>query len=162
VVYGNGQATDLTTGHTVSLNLTDPDSMTLDDRGNIVFVSQADSVLVFVHHPLRSDQATGVLPLNSIATGPGGARITIDDTAFAPNARSPLLVTDINAGVIYRIDAKPFGFEPGQGYSASDTAGIVGTLNLDTGIVSPIVTGFGSARGLLFFTGEGAAQANGQ
>jgi hypothetical protein len=28
--------------------------------------------------------------------------------------------------------------------------GLVGTLNLDNGFVTPIVTGFGSARGLLF------------
>jgi hypothetical protein len=28
--------------------------------------------------------------------------------------------------------------------------GLVGTLNLDTGVVSPIVTGFSSARGLIF------------
>jgi len=162
VLYGNATATDLTSGKTVHLNLTDPDSMTMDARGNIVFVSQADSVLVFVHHPLEGDQSVGVLPLNSTATGPGGALITIDDTAFVPHGSSTLLVTDINAGAIYSIRSAPFGFEPGQGYSASDTAGIVGTLNLDTGIITPIVTGFGSARGLLFVLPEGAGEAGRQ
>jgi hypothetical protein len=28
--------------------------------------------------------------------------------------------------------------------------GLVGTLNLDNGVVTPVVTGLGSARGLLF------------
>jgi hypothetical protein len=40
-------------------------------------------------------------------------------------------------------------------YSASDTLGLVGTLNLDNGVVTPIVTGFGSARGLLFVFPDG-------
>jgi hypothetical protein len=58
-------------------------------------------------------------------------------------------------GVIYRIDSPSFGFEPGVAYSASDTLGLVGTLNLDTGFVTPIVTGFDSARGLLFIAPDG-------
>ena len=59
-------------------------------------------------------------------------------------------MSDVAGDTIYRIDNTQFGFEPGTAYSASDTAGIVGTLNLDTGVVTPIVTGFGSARGIIF------------
>lgn len=161
VLYGNGQATDFTTGKSTTLNLTDPDSMTVDPRGNIVFVSQADSVLVFVHRPLESDQTVGVLPLSSSATGPGGAPITTDDTAFAPRRAMSLLVTDVQGGGIYKIErpARPaFGFKSGfvrgQPYSASDTLGLVGTLDVDTGFITPIVNGFGSARGLLFLVPE--------
>jgi len=161
VLAGNGQATDFTTGKITNLNLTDPDSMTVDPRGNIVFVSQADSVLVFVHHPLKPDQAAGVLPLSSSVTGPAGATITIDDTAFAPSRATSLLVTDVQGGAIYKIErpARPVfgfkpGFAPGQAYSASDTLGLVGTLDVDTGFITPVVTGFGSARGLLFLSAE--------
>jgi hypothetical protein len=71
-------------------------------------------------------------------------------TAFAPSPKAFLLVSDVSGGVIYRIDGGTFGFEPGVAYSASDTLGLVGTHNLDNGVVTPIVTGFGSARGLLF------------
>jgi len=168
VLYGNGEATDFSTGKTTSLNLTDPDSMTVDPRGNIVFVSQADSVLVFVHKPLEADQAAGVLPLSSSVTGPGGATITIDDTAFAPRGAVVLLVTDVQGGIIYKIErpARPAfgfkpGFAPGQAYSASDTLGLVGTLDVDTGFITPIVTGFGSARGLLFLSPEDDDEGNG-
>jgi hypothetical protein len=157
LLNGNANATDLRSGKTVSLNLTDPDSMTLDPSGNIVFVSQADSLLVFVRHPGRSDQAVGVLPLSSSVTGPNEALITIDDTSFAPDSNASLLVTDVNAGVIYRIDRTVLGargFEPGRAYSASDTLGLVGTLNVDNGFITPIVTGFGSARGLLFLSAD--------
>ena len=92
----------------------------------------------------------GRLGFNSSATGPAGALITIDDPAFAPEDAAYLLVTDVGGGAIYRIDRANFGFEPGQAYSASDDAGVVGTLDLDTGTVTPIVTGLTSARGLQF------------
>ena len=152
VLNGNAQATDIATGATVSLNLTDPDSMTRDLKGNIVFTSQADSELVLVSHVGTSEQTVGRLGITSPATGPGGALITIDDTAFAPPGAAYLLFTDIGSGTIYRIDRADFGFEPGQAYCASDTAGVVGTLNLDNGVVTPIITGLNSARGLLFVT----------
>ena len=150
VLSGNANATDIATGQIVSLNLTDPDSMTQDLKGNIVFVSQADSELVFVKHVGESDQTVGRLGLSSTVTGPGGALITIDDTAFAPPGADHLLVTDVGSGIIYRIERTDFGFEPGQAYSASDTTGIVGTLNIDNGTITPIVTGLSSARGLQF------------
>jgi hypothetical protein len=150
VLYGNAAATDIATGATVSLNLTDPDSMTKDLKGNIVFTSQADSELVFVGHPGSRQQTVGRVGITSTATGPGGALITVDDTAFVPPGAAYLLVTDIGTGNVYRIDRTLFGFEPGQAYSASDTAGIVGTLNIDTGVLTPIVTGMNSARGLQF------------
>lgn len=155
VLNGNASATDIPTGNTVTLNLTDPDSMTIDPRGNIVLDSQADSELVFIRHPLTEEQTVGRLNITSSATGPGSAPITLDDTAFVPNPKAFLLVTDVSGGVIYRIDGGVFGFEPGTAYSASDTLGLVGTLNIDNGVVTPIVTGFGSARGLLFVTPEG-------
>jgi hypothetical protein len=150
VLNGNAKATDIATGGTVSLNLTDPDSMTIDPRGNIVLDSQADSELILIRRPMTDEQTVGRLGITSPVSGPGGATITLDDTTFASKPKAPLLVTDVGADTIYRIDSATFGFEPGVAYSASDTLGLVGTLNLDTGVVSPIVTGFSSARGLLF------------
>jgi hypothetical protein len=155
VLNGNASAVDIPTGTSVTLNLTDPDSMTIDPRGNIVLDDQGDSVLVFIRHPLTDEQTVGRLNITSSATGAGGATITLDDTAFAAHPKAYLLVTDINGNAIYRIDAGAFGFEPGTAYSASDTLGLVGTLNLDNGVVTPIVTGFGSARGLLFISPDG-------
>jgi hypothetical protein len=150
VLYGDAGAIDIPSGATVKLNLTDPDSLAIDPRGNIVLDSQADSELVFIRHPLTDKQKVGLLKLTSSATGAGGATITVDDTAFARNPKAFLLVTDVSAGVIYRIDAGTFGFEPGTAYTTSDTLGLVGTLDLDNGFVTPIATGFGSTRGLLF------------
>jgi hypothetical protein len=150
-LLGNATATDISTGTTVSLNLTDPDSLTVDPRGNVVADSQADAELVFVRHPLARSAKVERFNVTT-AAGP----TTVDDTAFAPSVRSSMLVYDLTGDAIYRIDSLPFGFEPGTAYSASDTAGLVGTLNLDNGVLTPVVTGFGSARGILFVpSGEG-------
>ena len=149
VLNGDASATDIPTGNTVTLNLTDPDSMTIDPRGNIVLDSQADNELVFIKHPFTNEQQVGRI-LISTPTGP----TTVDDTAFAPDARAFLLVSDLNGNVIYRIDSGPFGFEPGAAYSASDTSGIIGVLNLDNGMLTPIVKGLGSPRGVLFVSSD--------
>jgi hypothetical protein len=151
VLYGNASAIDIPTGKSITLNLSDPDSLTVDPRGNIVLDSQADSELIFIRNVTSSQELVGSLSTTT-AAGP----ITLDDTAFAPSANAFMLVSDVAGDTIYRIDNTQFGFEPGTAYSASDTAGIVGTLNLDTGVVTPIVTGFGSARGIIFvLSGEG-------
>ena len=155
VLSGDANAIDIPTGKTVKLNLTDPDSLTVDPRGNIVLDSQADSELVLIKRAFTDEQKVGRLNITSSVTGPGGATITLDDTAFAPNPKAFLLLTDVNAGIIYKIDAGTFGFEPGTAYSGSDTLGLLGTLNLDNGFVTPIITGFGSVRGLIFVSPDG-------
>jgi hypothetical protein len=155
VLDGNASATDIPSGAPVTLNLTDPDSLTIDPRGNILLDSQADSELVFIRNPFTAEQKVGLLKLSSPIIGPMNATITVDDTAFATNPKASLLITDVNAGVIYRMDAGTFGFEPGTAYSASDNLGLLGALNLDNGVVTPVVTGFGSARGLLFVSPDG-------
>jgi hypothetical protein len=155
VLDGDASATEIPTGSPVKLNLTDPDSLTIDPRGNILLDSQADSELVFIRNPFTGKQKVGLLKITSTVTGPMNATITVDDTAFASDSKAFLLVTDLSAGVIYRMDGGTFGFEPGTAYSASDTLGLVGTLNPDNGVVTPVVIGFGSPRGLIFISPDG-------
>jgi hypothetical protein len=151
VLGGQPSATNIATGAPKTLNLTDPDSLTIDPRGNVVLDDQQDGVLVFIRHLFSSHPDVGFLNVTL-----GGKTTTVDDTAFASTPHSFLLVADLgdgtpaNTGTVYRIDNPTFGFEPGTAYSASDTAGFVGTLNLDNGVITPIVTGLISGRGLLF------------
>jgi len=149
VLYGNSPAIDITTGNSITLNLTDPDSLSVDPRGNIVVDSQADAVLVFVRYPLAHNQTAGQIRIttDNIAT-------TIDDTVFAPRGKSYALFSDIGTNTVYRLDSPGFGFEPGTAYSTSDTAGTVNVLNLDNGNLTPIATGFNSTRGMIFVTSD--------
>ncbi len=147
VLSGDARATDIPSGKGVSLNLTDPDSLTVDPRGNLVLDSQSDAELVFIRNPdagfLRSANLLKI-------TDTTGKAVTVDDTAFASDPQSVMLVSDLKANIIYRIEEPSLGFEPGTAYSASDSAGLVGQLNLDNGVLMPIATGFGSMRGVIF------------
>ena len=154
VLNNDASATDIPTGNSVTLNLTDPDSLTIDPRGNLVLDSQGDSELVFIRHPSLNNQVVGRLNITV-----NGTATTVDDTTFASSSRrSFLLAADINGNTVYRIDSSPFGFEPGVAYSDSDTTGIIGVLDLDNGVLTPIVTStpdpktnkLSSFRGLLF------------
>jgi hypothetical protein len=145
VLNGDANATDIPTGAAVALNLTDPDSLTADPRGNVVLNSQADAELIFIRRPFSNNPAVGHLGITV-----NGVSTTLDDTAFASNLRSFLLFSDVGGDAVYRIDNSTFGFEPGAAYSTSDTAGIVGVLNLDNGALTPIATGFVSTRGMIF------------
>ena len=155
VLYNNDSAFNIATGDSddkAPMSLTDPDSLTMDLRGNLVLDSQGDSALVFIRHPYTKEQTVGIL--TPIKRSDTGMTITVDDTAFA-SKKGFLLASDINGNTVYRIDSPPFGFEPGVAYSASDGDGIIGVLNLDDGVLTPIVTSapannLSSFRGLLF------------
>jgi hypothetical protein len=145
VLNGNADAIDIPTGQVVHLNLTDPDSLTIDPRGNIVLNSQSDMELIFIRNVASNSRHVGHLGIKT-AAGP----VTVDDTAFAPSSSAFMLFSDVGGDAIYRLDNTQFGFEPGTAYSTSDTAGIVGELNLDNGLLTPIATGFSSTRGMIF------------
>jgi hypothetical protein len=147
VLSGNPSSTDLPSGGQVTLNLTDPDSMTIDPRGNIVFTSQSDGLIVFVRNPLTAAQLVASVNVTS-----GGAATTVDDTAFVPPGAAFMLFSDVAKDTVYRLDSPLLGFEPGTAYSTSDTAGIVAVLNPDNGVLTTIASGFGSTRGIAFIT----------
>ena len=67
VLLGNAAALNLVTNTAVTLNLQDPDSMTVDKSGNIVLDSQADNELVTIHNPGAANQSVTVLPLSDAA-----------------------------------------------------------------------------------------------
>jgi hypothetical protein len=155
VLNNDDSAINIPTGLPVTLSLTDPDSLAIDPRGNLVLDSQGDSELVFIRHPFTKEQAVGLLQITTPTNPP--TPTTVDDITFASRSTF-LLASDINGNTVYRIDSPPFGFEPGVAYSGSDTAGIIGVLDLDNGVLTPIVTStpdpksnnLSSFRGLLF------------
>lgn len=145
VLNGNAPAFDIPSGAAITLNLTDPDSLTVDPRGNILLDDQQDGELIFIRNPLSQNPSVGQLTL-ATTEGP----TTIDDTAFPSTPKDFLLFSDVGAGIVYRLDSPVFGFEPGVPYSASDTQGFVAALNLDNGVLTPIGIGFQSTRGMIF------------
>lgn len=144
ILMGNATATDKTTSPAsqVTLNLTDPDSMTVDNKGNLVLVSQADSELIVISNPGAAQQSVSRIP----------AGTQLDDTVWATSTQGRLLVTDAVVGNTYWI--QPTHFVPGTIYtqlpSDSGVGGAVGVLDPATSFITPIAIGFGSPSGMIF------------
>jgi hypothetical protein len=154
VLYGNAVATDRTTGRTVRLNLTDPDSLSLDASGNVVLDSQADSELVFLQpcsRPVKQHCREGGFasrPSRLLVQPRAGAGPMVDDTVWSSRSAHRLLITDHNSpGTIYEV-RKIGGFPRAAAYSTPFTN--VATLNTKTGVFSNVATGFSAPKGLLF------------
>jgi len=141
VLLGDANATDITTGQPIQLNLQDPDSMINYGEGNLVLDSQADGELIFVHHPGFADQGVFRLALTT-----GGSSAQVDDTVLASSSQGLILVSDRDGETVYSIQAPFFG--PGEAYSAAPT--FVGRLDTHTGVLTPIVTGMVSPHGMRF------------
>ncbi len=151
VLEGNATATDVVTGASLTLNLQDPDSMTLTSSNDILLDSQGDSELVLLRHPGRSNQRALLIPLSSPLGTPQA-----DDTLFIPSEEGFILMSDTPADTVYMI--RKAGFIPGTAYTAAvgapdssgATVGFVGRLDLSSGEVTPVVSGFGSPHGMAF------------
>jgi hypothetical protein len=150
VLEGNATAVNVVTDSSVTLNLQDPDSMTLTPSNDILLDSQGDSELVLVHNPGASQTVT-LIPLSS----PFGAP-QVDDSLFIPASEGFVLLSDTPTNTVYKISKKRF--VPGTvltgGQGAPDAngkmVGFVGVLDLNFGDVRPVITGFNSPHGMGF------------
>lgn len=150
VLAGNATATNIATGKPTTLNLQDPDSLIAGPNGGLVLTSQADSQLVFVANPGTASQSVSVLPLTA----------QVDDTAFASGGLGTLLFADKKANAIYALTGD---FTPGGAYSAAATpnSGVgtpsISSVDLATGVLTPIASGLGGVGGEAFLPGPLAA-----
>jgi len=147
LLMGNASAIDIPSGTTVTLNLQDPDSMTLDPLGNIVLDSQGDQELIYITHPGRPDQQALRLPLSFPSAG-ASMPVETDDTAFVTSSQGFILFADKKLNAVFKL-SRP-GFVPGSAYTAADGGPFVGTLDTTTGVITPIVTGLQNPGGLVF------------
>lgn len=147
LLAGEASAIDIPTDASIHLNLQDPDSMTLDPLGNIVLDSQADQELIIVSDPDSPNQRALRLPLSYLTPG-GPMSVETDDTAFITSTEGFLIFADKGLNNVYTLQKK--AFVPGTAYTAADGGPFVGTLDLTTGVVTPIVTGLSNPGGMMF------------
>ena len=144
VLQGNAPLIDIATGQKVVALQSDPDSLKVDSAGDLVLDSQADGDLIFINAPGSPNQAGLRLHLSNGTSN----QITVDDTVFPSTPAGTIYVVDTKGNTVYAV--KSGAFQPGGAYSASDSDGILGKVDLSTGLVSPIVTGMKSPHGALF------------
>jgi len=153
VLSGNAAAIDLLTDASVQLNLQDPDSMTLDALHNIVLDSQSDQELIVVSDVGKPHQRVLRLPLSQ-QTGSGLAAVEADDTAFVTSSKGFILFADKGLNTVFAL--KRNAFAPGVAYTAANGGPFVGTLDMTSGVITPIVAGVVNPGGLVFVDTSGA------
>lgn len=141
VLMGNATALDTTTNQKVTLNEIDPDSVAVDPQGDVVLDNQGGAELVFIHNAGTAQQTVTRIPLGT----------QVDDSAWATAKEGKLMIVDGKANAIYKVNAD---FTTNTVYteapSDSGVAGFVGTLNLTTGTITPVIIGLTSPTGLIF------------
>jgi len=127
----------------------DPDSMTLDPDGELVLDNRSDHSLYIVRGPGAPNSVLRV-PLTL-----SGKVVEVNDTIFTTSATNGvtstagvIYITDTTANVIYSL-TKPY-FPVNEVYTAANVVGDVGLVDLNTGIVTPVATGFQGVHGLAF------------
>jgi hypothetical protein len=140
VLMGNGTAIDTMTQKPVTLNEIDPDSMTIDAKGDLVLVNQAGAELVFISNPGTPSQTVSRTQVGT----------QLEDTVWIKSASpASLLLVDGTTNTIYSISTQ---LNPGTVYTETpDDSGVssfFGTLDLTSGIVKPVAIGFQKATGL--------------
>ena len=144
VLFGNATLFDIATGQKVVSLQSDPDSLKVDSAGDLVLDSQADGDLFFINAPGSPNQAALRLHLTNGTKN----QITVDDTVFPTTPAGTIYVVDTKGNTVYAVKSE--AFQPAGAYSASDSDGILGKVDLSTGLVTPIVTGMKSPHGALF------------
>lgn len=154
----NASATDAVTGQTVTLGLTDPDSNAdvpgASPRfgGQFVLDGQADQQLVFARGLAGDSPALTRLGLTY-----GGQSAGVDDVRWAAGAGGKLIVVDRGTRTVYAISGP---FAAGEAFASLDTVGStaqtseVDTIDLQSGELTPFVTGLTTAKGLLWLPGR--------
>jgi hypothetical protein len=141
VLYDDSPAIPVGGDAPITLALTDPDSIALDDKGRLVLVSQQDSQLIFVASPGAASQSVSMLQL---PTQP-------EDPVWITKAAGRMLLVDGTANAIYEIHTS---FVVGTVFTEtpndSSIPGILATLDPTTGSLSPKIVGFGKPTGLIF------------
>jgi hypothetical protein len=138
------------TGDTIG----DPDSMTLDPAGELVLNDRTSHSLFIVRNPSATKPVLRV-PLALLSTP--DVPLEVDDTTFttspttgASSTAGTIFITDTKANIIYTL-TKPY-FPSNEVYSAIVTplANAVGLVDLNTGLVVEVATGFMGIHGLAF------------
>lgn len=145
VLKDNAQATNVVTGKSQTLNLSDPDSNIVVPQispkfaGDFMLDSQGDSQLIFIHNLGQSNQSKQVLQLNS--------QYQPDDLAWATSKQGTLYISDSGTNKVYAVTGN---FTPGTVFVSLGSS--VGTLDLNTGKVTPFMTGLSDSHGMKFIS----------
>jgi hypothetical protein len=127
----------------------DPDSMTLDPGGELGLDNRSDDSLYTVRDPQAQHPVLRVpLTLQGNAVEVNDTILTWSETTRLASTAGTIFITDTSANQIYML-TKPY-FPSNEVCTAANVANVVGLVDLNTGVVTPVATGFHGVHGLAF------------
>ena len=127
----------------------DPDSMTINSAGELVLDNRSDDSLYIVRNPKAQHPVLRVpLTLGGNAVEVNDTIFTLSETTRLSSTAGTIFITDTSANKIYML-TKPY-FPSNEVYTAANVANVVGLVDLNSGVVTPIATGFKGVHGLAF------------
>ena len=140
---------NLATGKPGSITITDPDSLIQTPSGDLALTGEADQTIVFIHNPGAANQTQSFISL--LGTDGKTIKGNPDDTVYPTDTQGFIYLADTGANTVYKLTAT--GLTPGSVYV--DVGDEFGSLDLSSGIVTPIFTGV-SPHGAQFVSFEAA------
>jgi hypothetical protein len=151
VLLMGATGTDLATGMANQPTIqNDPDSLKLTPRGDLMLTSGADGTLTFVAKPGTSDQAVSFLQLRDQS---GTAVSGLDDAVFATTHEGTFWLTETGANRVLKIKAEDL--PAGSLYACVGSLKALVSVNLKTGVVTPVLSNLNGPHGLEFVPDEG-------
>ena len=141
ILAGSGTAMDAVSGSGRAYNLTDPDSLTGDGRGDLVLAAPADALLMTVRNPGSDAQRVTATPLQG----------RVSDAVWTTSTAGRFLILDSAQDAVYSVE---WGGRRSTAFAEVSTRpgapGFVGAVDLRTGAIIPLITGLDSPGGLAF------------
>jgi len=125
----------------ITMPLTDPDSMMIDPQGNLVLDSQGDMQLLIIHNAGLAGQSVKVLAVGT----------PVDDTVWPTASKGCMIIADNASGVFsvcsdLWVTSIPLTAAPND----STIVSFVGTVSLGSGLITPIIVGMNNPHGMAF------------
>jgi hypothetical protein len=118
--------------------------MSTDGKGDLVLVSQGDSLILTIANPGTAQQSVTSLTVGT----------QLDDTVY-PSGVGRLLVVDAGGNTYWISKDAPFaaGSIYTQAPNDSGVTNFLGTVDTSTGFITPFAVGFNKATGMVFVPG---------
>lgn len=131
ILYGNAVGYNVSTGKTERLNITDPDSLAVDARNDLILISEGDAQVVTIRNP-------GVAAQQVFRVGTG---TQLDETAFPASTHGTFYIADTTLDVVYAVEATfPNGSAFSEAALGAPVQSFVGALDPSTGTLTPLLT----------------------
>lgn len=126
----------------------DPDSLKLTPYGDLMLSSGDDGELIFVTQPGSTNQSVSFLKLLDQSTGTPLPVSGLDDAVFATASEGTFFLTDTKNNRILKVTAEELPV--GSLYACVGSLNALVSVDIHTGIVTPLVSNLSGPHGLEF------------